>query len=190
MLRVCTLLFICLAAAPIAQGDGWSKTVEVRDGSALCVSYRAKLQGKHLVVEASHGESWHTYAMDNKRRAADQLDGRKSLGIEMPTCIELDGLPTVGPWYQSRPTDLSQPKLRWFTWGFQGESYFAVQVKSTDAPELKVSISGQVCNSESCRMVGVDLLVPASDKQADKAVDLDSLVRVRKVAADQASQAQ
>ena len=34
---------------------------------------------------------WHTFAMDNERRAAEKLAGKTSLGIDQPTQIKVSG---------------------------------------------------------------------------------------------------
>ena len=74
-----------------------------------------------MVVQVKTADGWHTYAMDNKQRAKEALAGKMSLGVEENTQVTVSqGLQVTGPWYQSEPKDFSQPKLRWFTWGFDG----------------------------------------------------------------------
>jgi hypothetical protein len=60
-----------VALATAAPPGEWSNPVEVRHDENLCVSYQARLDGPFLVVRATLGSGWHTFAMDNK-------EGRKS----------------------------------------------------------------------------------------------------------------
>src|SRR5262250_1020950 len=83
------LIFVGIASQSSAHAADWTDPVEVRQEAKRCVSYRARLDGQFLVVEASHEEGWHTYAMDNTQRAQEKLAGRKSLGIDRPTEIGL-----------------------------------------------------------------------------------------------------
>ena len=72
------------SAQPSRAGD-WTKPVEVRHEADVCVSYRARLSGDYLVVQATLEPGWHTFAMDNKRRAEEKLAGKRLLGIERST---------------------------------------------------------------------------------------------------------
>ena len=69
-----------LAAAIVHAGD-WSEAVEVRHDTERCVSYRARLNGEFLVVQATHEAGWHTNAMDNQKRAEEKLAGTGRLLI-------------------------------------------------------------------------------------------------------------
>ncbi len=174
----------CLAG--ISRGDTWSDVVEVRRGSSLAVSYRAQLRGDWLVVEAAHQPNWHTYAMDNQWRAARALKGDEGLGSELPTEIKLGkGLEAIGSWYQTKPSDLSKPELRWYSWGFDDVSQFAVRVKTTGQPLAALSIRGQACDAKTCLTVNVSIplrLDKAAPRSAEK-LDPRKLVRVEKKAA-------
>ena len=47
--------------------------VEVRHDETLCLSYEARLEGGYLIVEAKIEKPWHTFAMDNVKRAEAEL---------------------------------------------------------------------------------------------------------------------
>jgi hypothetical protein len=174
---------VLLLLASSAGAQSWTEPVEVRSGMQRCVTYRAALQGEYLVIEAVHEPSWHTYAMDNVQRATRQLAGQPSLGVELPTEIELGaGLTAVAPWYQSTPKDLSRPDIQWYTWGFEGRARFVVKVRQTGMTETTLRIRGQVCDSSSCLSVDVSLPVRLSQAvtaaPTDK-LDMDGLVVVQ-----------
>ncbi len=170
------------AFAAAAQSDDWTQPVELTFNQVRCISYRAKLDGSYLVVEAAPAPGWHTFAMDNARRAAEKLQGKKALSQDMPTQIAVSGgLAAVGPWFQSPPKDFSRPKLRWFSWGFEDRALFMVKVRrSGDEPALVV-ISGQVCTETTCKRVDVSISIPSgAPAYADTAAaDLNSLIQVR-----------
>ncbi len=48
-----------------AAAQDWSDSVVVRRRAEPVVTYRAKLDGGFLLVEAVHAKGWHTYALDN-----------------------------------------------------------------------------------------------------------------------------
>jgi len=134
--------------------DEWSAPVEVRRRHLKIASYRARLSGDVLLVEITHEPGWHTYALDNLERAKKKA-GEPPLGIEKSTRIEISGgLKTAGKWRQSPPKDLSQPEIKWFTWGFEGAALFAVKVqRSGDAKEAVITINGQACKATTCAMI-------------------------------------
>jgi DsbC/DsbD-like thiol-disulfide interchange protein len=174
-----TLLFSFLFARVIRGGD-WTSPVEVRHDVQKCVSYRAKLSGDFLVVQATHEPGWHTYAMDNKLRAQEKLAGKKSLGVDRPTEIVLaEGLELAGPWYQSVPKDLSKPELRWFTWGFEGQALFVTRVRRAGAGPANVTIRGQACAKSTCKNIDLAISVPLGGSTGRSDIDLKSLVQVR-----------
>ena len=181
--------FVLTAFSPFARAAEWSEPAEVLWRLQPIVTYRAKLDGGFLVVEARHQPGWHTYAMDNKRRAAEKLAGRKSLGIDAPTEITVsDGFAVSGSWRQSPPNDYSKPELRWFTWGFEKSALFAAPVKAKGAGPAQITIRGQACDEKSCRNIELDLSLPPG-KQAEpgsEGIDLDELVEVRRKPATQA----
>lgn len=163
-------------------GD-WTKPVEVRHDVSRCVSYRARLSGSYLVVEATLEPGWHTFAMDNDRRAAEKLAGKKSLGVERPTEITVTGgLETVGSWLQTPPKDASQPDLNWFTWIFEEKAVFATRVGRMPGAESRISVRGQVCTESSCVNVEVEVPLPLPDQDPGEEAppfERDGLVPVK-----------
>jgi hypothetical protein len=143
---------ICAAA----QAGEWSAAVEVRHEETLCLSYQAKLDGGFLVVRAAIEPGWHTFAMDNKRRAEEKLAGKRSLSVDQPTQIVLTGgLEAVGGWYQTPPKDFSRPELRWFSWGFEREALFVTRVKRLSAAGARIALRGQACTETTCKNIDV-----------------------------------
>lgn len=152
--------------------------VEVWYDDTLAVSYRARVEGEWLVVEALHEPGWHTYAMDNVVRARE-VSGKERPETELPTEITpLDGLTIEGDWRQSPPADLSTPDIKWYTWGFEGRSYFAARIDEASTP-ASVQIDAQACTDALCAMVEA-LVVPvdASEPDGDRTVDPEALVVV------------
>ena len=142
------------------------------------VAYRAFVEGDWLVVEVTHEPGWHTYSMDNVVRAREKT-GKARPETELPTVITpLDGLTIEEDWRQSPPLDLSTPDIRWYTWGFEGRSYFAVRVDNAILPS-SVQIDAQACTDELCAMVDA-LVVPVDSSETDgqPSVDPASLVVV------------
>lgn len=182
-LLILTLLVVAGSTAVRAQ---WSEAVEVRRGDLLAVTYRARLEGGRLLVEARHEPGWHTYAMDNVERAR-AASGKEEPETELPTRIEVEGgLRRTGPWSQTEPIDLSQPALRWYTWGFEGTSHFAAEVEAAAESPGVVHVDGQACTESQCLWVDdlvLEVPVPArpddSIEPPSSAVDLSSLVPVR-----------
>ncbi|MEZ5355272.1 MAG: hypothetical protein R2762_21775 [Bryobacteraceae bacterium] len=168
-------LLIVAAAAPAAEN--WSAPAEVTHDDSVCVTYRARVAGDWLVVEARHEKPWHTYAIDNEIRAKEKLAGKMSLGIDQPTSFKVSaGLEVTGGWMQSPPHDLSKPDLRWYTWGFEDVSLFAAKVKRTAAGPATVAIRGQACSANTCKNINVTLSVPVAPGPA---VDLQGLVAAK-----------
>jgi hypothetical protein len=176
MIRVTLAAILVLGSATAAD---WSAPVEVHHDTTKCVTYRAKLSGDFLVVNATHEPGWHTNAMDNEKRAEIKLAGKQALGVDRPTSFKLSqGLEVAGPWYQTEPKDKSKPELRWFTWIFEGEARFVAKVKHAGAGPGQVAIRGQACTESICKEISVTLAVPLQDPgTAD--VDLKSLVQVQ-----------
>jgi DsbC/DsbD-like thiol-disulfide interchange protein len=165
------LLFLFFLAA----GD-WSKPAEVTHDDKTCISYRARLTGGHLLVEARLEPGWHTFALDNDKRAAEKLAGKKALGVDKPTSIALQGLEATGPWLQPEPKDFSNPEIRMFTWGFENQALLAVPVKRTSGP-VQLHIRGQACTEAVCKNIDVTLPMPASAGAGSP--DLTGLIPVR-----------
>ncbi len=161
--------------APAQQADAG---VQVWLDDMHAVSYRARVEGDWLVVEVTHEPGWHTYSMDNVIRAREK-SGKLRPETELPTVITpLGGLTIQGDWRQSPPLDLSTPDIRWYTWGFEGRSYFAVRVGNATSP-ASVQIDAQACTDTVCAMVDA-LVVPVDSIETDGqgSVDPESLVVV------------
>lgn len=148
----------------VAFAADWSEPVAVmRRRQGTVVSYRAKVESGHLVVEATHGKGWHTYSMDNLQRAK-QKTGKEKPDTEQSTRIEISGgLTVAGKWLQSTPKDLSMADIEWYTWGFENVTYFAVPVKKSSDEATTVTFFAQACNANSCSMVdGQSIIIEAS----------------------------
>lgn len=159
------ILFLFALAAAAATGDEptWSKETIVRHGKAQVVSFQTRLDGDYLLVKAVHRDGWHTYAMDNALRAAKALQGKSSLGIEQGIEISVEGgLELEGTWRQTEPKDLSQPEIRWFTYGFDHTVFFARRARLIAPTPITVHIQGQACDGETCCQVDVELKLPAA----------------------------
>jgi len=144
-----------LALAPLraAESTAWTAPLEIKKGKEVPLRYRARWSGDLLWVEVTHSEGWHTYSLDNTERGKKKT-GAPVLGIEKPTVIVVEGAGgVVGKWRQSKPKDLSQPDLEWFTWGFEGRALFAVRVKTSGGTALKLRIDAQACKASACAMV-------------------------------------
>ena len=165
---------------PLRASD-WTAPVEVLHEHQPCVSYRARLDGEFLVVQAKIEPGWHTFVMDNKQRSAEKLAGKQSLGVDGPTEIALsDGLQLAGPWYQSTPKDFSKPELRWYSWGYEEEARFVAKAKRTGPGPAQIAIRGQACTDTVCKNIDVAISLPipaASGGPSD--VDLKTLIPVR-----------
>jgi hypothetical protein len=166
-----------------AQPGGWSEAVEVRHEDALCVAYQARFDGGFLVVRATLGSGWHTFAMDNKQRAEEKLAGKAPLSIDRSTEVTpAANLETVGPWYQSPPKDFSRPELRWFSWGFDREALFAVKIRRLGAATARLTLRGQACTETICKNIDVAIALPLANSRTGakpSSVDLNRLVQVR-----------
>jgi hypothetical protein len=176
-------MLILVAASASAAGPGaWTDPVEVRHEETLSLSYRARLDGPFLVVQATIEPGWHTFAMDNKLRAEEKLAGRKSLGIDHPTEIAVTGgVAVAGPWYQTPPKDFSRPELRWFSWGFERQALFAAKVQPAGAGAVRMAVRGQACTDTICKNIDVMIVLPQGKNQAagSSGIDLNTLMKVR-----------
>lgn len=175
------VLLGAVACSAAALAGEWSKPVEVLHETKPVVTYRARIAGEYLVIEAAIAPGWHTFAIDNERRAAEKLAGRQSLGIDQPTRIELGkDLAAAGPWYQSEPADFSKPELRWYSWGFEKQAVFAVKVRPAGAITAWIGIRGQTCSETTCKGIDVRVAVPAAGGgDMDAPPDVAKLVAVR-----------
>lgn len=184
LLHTCSwfaLALTCLASAlPLHAGE-WSEPVEVLHEHRPCVTYRAKLDGEFLLVQAKIEPGWHTFVMDNKQRSAEKLAGRQSLGVDGPTEIAVgNGLQLAGPWYQSSPKDFSKPELRWYSWGYEGEAQFAAKVERSGASPAQIGIRGQACTETTCKNIDVTVSLPVPRAPSGTStLDLRSLIPVR-----------
>ena len=73
--------------APAQQADAG---VQVWLDDMHAVSYRARVEGDWLVVEATYEPGWHTYSMDNVIRAREK-SGKLRPETELPTVIHAAG---------------------------------------------------------------------------------------------------
>jgi len=166
-----------------AVAADWSAPVHVLHEMQPCVTYRAKLDGEHLAVRAEIQPGWHTFSIDNEKRAAVKLAGKASQGIDQPTRITLkSGLELAdGDWYQNAPKDFSKPELRWYSWGFEQQVVFVAKVKRTSGPAAaEIGIRGQACTDKTCKNIDVSLSLPVSKgaPSGPSTVDLKTLVKV------------
>jgi hypothetical protein len=178
-IALASIAAVCAAAAP----GGWTEPVEVRHDDALCVAYQARLDGEFLVIRAVLGAGWHTFAMDNKRRADEKLAGKPTLSVDRATEIAVSGgLATAGPWSQSPPKDFSRPELRWFSWGFDKQALFVAKARRPQSGPARIAIRGQACTDSICKNIDVAIPLPpavANRDSAAEALDLKALVPVR-----------
>jgi hypothetical protein len=177
---ILAVILFSFASAEGIHGADWSNPVEVRHDVQRCVSYRARLSGDFLVVQATHEPGWHTYAMDNKVRAQEKLAGKRSLGIDSPTEIVFtEGLDLDGPWYQSVPKDLSKPELRWYSWGFEGQALFVAKVRRVGSGPASLAVRGQACSDTICKNIDLTISIPLGGSTGKADIGLKSLVQVR-----------
>jgi len=170
------------ADCALAQAGDWSPAVEVRHDDELCVAYQARVDGTYLVVRATLGAGWHTFAMDNKVRAEEKLAGKPAISIDRATEIAAGaGLETAGPWYQTPPKDFSRPELRWFSWGFDRQALFVTKVRRSSNAASSLTLKGQACTEKICKNVDVAIAVPAAKAGVASAssIGLKDLVPVR-----------
>ena len=173
-------ILIALSIVPGAVAADWTAPVEVRHEDELSISYQARLDGDMLVVRATLGPGWHTFAMDNKRRVEEKLAGKPAISNDRPTeIVASGGLQTVGSWYQTPPKDFSHPELRWFSWGFEGQALFAAKVRRAAAGPTKLAFRGQACTATVCKNIDLAVSLPAANLAGVTGVNLKELVPVR-----------
>jgi hypothetical protein len=168
--------------APLAVAGDWVESRPVMYRGEIAMTYRARLAGEWLIVEAKHNPPWHSYAMDNVQRAR-KATGKATPETELPTHITVSGgLKSVGTWKQTPPKDLSKADIQWYSWGFEGTARFAVKVERTEGAEAVIMVNGQACNATSCSMVRdvkISLPAPAVLEKPDEAAGLiEGLVEV------------
>lgn len=149
------LLLLTLASAAVNDEALGPPAVVVHDDKP-CVTYRAHFSGGRLAISVKLEPGWHTFTMDNDKRAAAKLNGRKALSSDKPTQIQGERLTVTGPWMQPEPRDYSQPELRIFSWGFEGSALFVApaRVSHGNVPP-KVRIKAQACTKTVCKNVDV-----------------------------------
>jgi hypothetical protein len=162
MIRIFVSFALCLAT--VAAAD-WSAPAQVLHELKPVLTYRARIDGSYLIVDAAIEPGWHTFAIDNEQRAKEKLGGKASLGVDQPTRFSVsNGLEVIGPWYQLQPVDFSRPQLRWYSWGFEKKAVFAAKVRRAGAGPAELGIRGQACTDKTCKNIDVTLQVaiPAS----------------------------
>ncbi|MCX6595323.1 MAG: hypothetical protein NTV70_03030 [Acidobacteria bacterium] len=177
-LRPAAVVAMMAALLPaLALAADWSAPVEVYHDDRRCITYRALWTGEDLVVEAVIEPRWHTFAMDNKKRQAEKLAGKPSLGIEKPTEIKLEGgLEVQGGWRQSPPSDFSKPEIQWYSFGFEQKALFAVKAKTAGSGPAAVRVRAQACSDNICKNIDVVLTVPTSSPGT---VDVSALIPLK-----------
>ncbi len=185
---VLAAVFLCLLVPTLAMAGEWVESKPVMYRGEIAMTYRARLAGEWLIVEAKHSPAWHSYAMDNVERAR-KATGKQTPETELPTRIAVTGgLKTVGAWKQTAPKDLSKADIQWYSWGFEGTARFAVKVERVaDGGEAVITVNAQSCNASSCSMVRdlkIVLPVTAEPSTEDSTGVEEGLV---KVGADAAS---
>jgi DsbC/DsbD-like thiol-disulfide interchange protein len=149
---------ITALALLLLAGD-WSAPAVIEHNDAPAITYRARFDGSHLIVEIRPESGWHTYAMDNKQRQDAALKGRKSLGAEKPTTVVVgEDLQINGPWRQSTPEDFSKPEIQFYSFGFGKPSLLAAPAKAS-TKTAHVTVKGQACSDSVCIPVNVTLAV-------------------------------
>ena len=141
----------------VAAVDTWGPASVVSHDDKPCVTYRAQVAGGYLLVDVKLEPGWHTFAMDNDKRASAKLAGKKALALDKPTHVLPEGFEISGPWRQPEPKDFSQPELRIFSWGFEGEALLVAPVKASTTGRVRVT--GQACTQSVCK--NIDLVVQA-----------------------------
>ncbi|MEZ5404351.1 MAG: hypothetical protein R2729_32020 [Bryobacteraceae bacterium] len=170
-------IILFAAAAALGAAGTWSEPAEITHDDSICVTYRARLAGDYLIVEAKHEEPWHTYSLDNEVLAKEKLAGKMALGIDQPTVIRAkEGLEIAGPWLHTPPEDISKPELRIFAWGYSHTALLAAKAKRTGTGPATIGIRGQACSATTCKNVNLTLTLPA---EAGPAPDLKALAPAR-----------
>ncbi len=149
------ILFLLATTA----AEGWGPPAVVHHDDQPVVTYRAQVAGGYLAVQVQLAAGWHTFTLDNDKRAAAKLAGKKALSSDKPTQILPEGVEINGAWLQPQPKDFSQPDLRIFSWGYEGEALFMAPAKAT-GEVAKVRIKGQACTQTVCKNVDITAEAP------------------------------
>lgn len=147
------VLFSLVMAA--VNDAAWGPPAVVTHDEKPCVTYRVQLSGGHLAVSVKLEPGWHTFTMDNDKRAAVKLNGKKALSSDKPTQIQSEGVEIAGQWMQLEPKDFSQAELRIFSWGYEGSALFVAPARASGDGARKVHIKGQACTQTVCKNVDV-----------------------------------
>jgi len=148
-------------------------------GDELCVTYQSRLSGDRLLVRVTPAEGWHTFTMDNEKRATEALNGKMALGVDGPTVVQLeDGLEASGDWLQSEPKDFSKPELRWYSWGYEDPAVFAVQVRRFGDGPASINVRGQACDATRCKNIDVEWSQPLDGDSSGG--NVDGLIAVKR----------
>lgn len=153
--------FVAASLAVGAWAGEWSESKPALYRGDIIVTYRARVAGDWLIVEAKHAPKWHTYAMDSLLRA-EKAAGKKTEEVEAPTQIRVGGgLKIAGGWKQTPPEDLSNQEIRWFTWGFSSTARFAVKVERVSEEPGVIVVNAQACSDALCSFArDLELVVP------------------------------
>jgi len=173
--------YLLLLVATLASAADWSQPAEVRHEDELVISYVARLDGSNLVVRATLGDGWHTFALDNVQRVNERLAGKPALSMDRSTeIVATSGLEIEGPWRQSPPKDFSRPQLRMFSFGYDHDALFAARVRATNGGPAKLRVRGQACTQTVCKNIDVTLTVAVPAKPTETGdVKASELVQVR-----------
>jgi len=156
-----TILILLAYAAYAAE---WSQPVEVRHDDELAISYNARIDGPYLVVRATVGAGWHTFALDNVKRVVEKLDGTPALSMDRSTEIDVKGVDVESPWRQSPPKEFSRPELRMFAFGYDRQAIFAARIRRAGAASAQLRIRGQACTETVCKNIDVPVTVAVPAK--------------------------
>ena len=148
-----TLFLLILLAA--ANDEAWGPAAFVVHDDKPCVAYRAQFSGGHLAISVKLEPGWHTFTIDNDKRALTKLNGKKALSSDKPTSLQSESLAVTGAWMQPEPKDFSQPELRIFSWGYEDSALFVAPATAESSGPHKVRIKAQACTKTVCKNVDV-----------------------------------
>ncbi len=177
-----TPTILLLMTTTVAADGGWGPPAVVSHDDQPSVTYRARVAGGYLAVEVKLEPGWHTFTMDNDKRAAAKLGGKKALSVDKPTQLQPEGVEITGAWLQPQPKDFSQPDLRIFSWGFEGQALLMAPAKipaAAAAAAARVRIKGQACTQTVCKNVDVVAEAPAVTAAEGSAPSTAGLVAVQ-----------
>lgn len=171
------MISILLALVIVAANDdGWGAPAVVTHDEKPCVTYRAQLSGGHLAVSVKLEPGWHTFTMDNDKRASAKLNGKKALSSDKPTQIQSEGVEIAGQWMQLEPKDFSQADLRIFSWGYEGSALFVAPARISGDGARRVHIKGQACTQTVCR--NVDVIADVAEQRSGPPPSTGGLIPV------------